>query len=97
MERRTCNHCGRDYAVVKDDALIAYNERSPWLDLVCKRCICFLRRYHKWTVTDRGTRICGECFLTRRPLVSSLYIESQRRKRELVPPGWRKYMKYQQL
>lgn len=68
MEKRTCFNCGKDYAIVPDDSLRAYNKSSPWLDDVCKRCTCLLRRYHSWTITDQGARICGYCFIRRYPL-----------------------------
>jgi hypothetical protein len=68
MEKRRCYNCDRDYYVSKSDHYRAYNERSPWLDDVCKRCTCLLLGYHKWTITDAGGRVCGYCFLRRFPM-----------------------------
>ena len=85
METRTCYHCGREYAVIKSDILRAYNHTSPWLDDVCKRCSCYLRRYHKWTVTDKGARICCECFIRRRPLGQTVNALVRMRKRDALP------------
>lgn len=84
METRRCHYCGKEYAVDPTDSLRAYNDRSPWLDDVCKRCTCYLRQYHTWTVTDDGFRLCGYCYLGRYPLATVVRKVSIARKRELV-------------
>lgn len=85
MEFRDCHNCGNAYAVAQDDQVVAYNHLSPWLENVCKRCTCRLRKYHTWTITDDGGRLCGYCFIRRIPLGRLVAWTIKRRKRDLVP------------